>query len=589
MCGKPKRDSVFLPVSNRRNCSLTSSLSLSHIKATSIARRAFTPTLTRPGGVPALVAGGRAEMDASSRETLRQTTPPHHPHHAHHHRRAPSPQAAPSSSAAAPSATAPSYDYDLFAIGAGSGGVRACRFAASTFGIKAAVCEMPFARVPGAADLGGAGGTCVLRGCVPKKLLVYGSDFSDAFTDAAGFGWSGLTGSPRPQRPDWAALQAKIGAELARLNGVYGSLLGGAGVDAIEGRGRLVDAHTVAVGDKTYTARHILIATGGRPHVPAFPGSDLCITSDEALALPALPSKVAVIGGGYIGVEFASIFHGFGVETHLAFRQALPLGGFDGEVRAFALEQYRARGLTVHASATPVSLVKADDVKLTLTLSVEGKDVALAGLDAVMAATGRRPNTAGLGLEGVGIATHPKTGAVLVDAHSRTSVPSVWAVGDVTDRVNLTPVALMEGMAFARAAFGPQGTDTPGSKPDYTAIASAVFSTPPIASVGMTEEEAVDAVGTVDVFSSAFRPMKNTISGSPARAMMKILVDPATDAVLGMHMVGPDAGEVMQGFAVGVKLGMTKAQLDGVVGIHPTAAEELVTMRTRTRTAEKKA
>jgi len=498
-------------------------------------------------------------------------------------------QATPASAAAA--AAAAPYDYDLFTIGAGSGGVRASRFAASTYGIKAAVCEMPFARVPGNADLGGAGGTCVLRGCVPKKLLVYGADYSDAFTDAAGFGWTGLGGAagatPR-QAPDWPALQAKISAELTRLNGIYSNLLGGAGVDALVGRGRIVDPHTVAVGDKTYTARHILIATGGRPHVPPFPGSDLCITSDDALALPALPSRIAVIGGGYIGVEFASIFHGFGVDTHLIFRQALPLGGFDGEIRAFAHEQYLARGLAVHASATPVSITKADDGSLTLTLSIDGEETVLAGLDHVMAATGRRPNTHGLGLEAVGITPHPKTGAVPVDAHSRTAVPSIWAVGDVTDRVNLTPVALMEGMAFARAAFGEAGVDTPGATPDYAAIASAVFSTPPLASVGLTEEEAVAAHPAVDVYSSAFRPMKNTISGSAARAMMKILVDPATDKVLGMHMVGPDAGEIMQGFAVGMKLGMTKAQLDSVVGVHPTAAEELVTMRARTRVAEGK-
>ena len=503
-------------------------------------------------------------------------------------------QASPSSSSATPTNSAAPYDYDLFTIGAGSGGVRASRFAASTFGIKAAVCEMPFARVPGDADLGGAGGTCVLRGCVPKKLLVYGADYSDAFADAAGFGWSGLGaapgGGPPLQRPDWPALQAKIGAELARLNGIYASLLGGAGVDSVVGRGRIVDPHTVSVGDRTFTARHILIATGGRPHVPAFPGSDLCITSDDALALPDLPRRIAVIGGGYIGVEFASIFHGFGVDTHLVFRQALPLGGFDGEVRAFADAQYRARGLAVHASASPVSVVKAGDGSLTLTLKLaDGGETVLTGLDHVMAATGRRPNTHGLGLEAVGIVPDPKTGAIPVDAHSRTTVPSIWAVGDVTDRVNLTPVALMEGMAFARAAFGEKGVDTPGATPDYTAIASAVFSTPPLASVGLTEEEAVAAHPAVDVYTSAFRPMKNTISGAAARAMMKILVDPASDAVLGMHMVGPDAGEIMQGFAVGMKLGMTKAQLDGVVGIHPTAAEELVTMRTRTRVAAKEA
>jgi glutathione reductase (NADPH) len=540
--------------------------------ATSLARRAFGSTLPGRATTWALLAG-RGGAVAPRNATLH--TPSRRALHL-----AP-PAAEPSSSS--------SYDYDLFAIGAGSGGVRATRWAAATYGIKAAVAEMPYARVPGEGDLGGAGGTCVLRGCVPKKLLVFGSEFSDAFTDAAGFGWKlPGDGSARPV-PDWPALQTKVSAELTRLNGIYSSLLGGAGVDLIEGRGRLVDAHTVAVGDKTYTARHILIATGGRPHVPSFPGSDLCITSDDALALPALPSKIAIIGGGYIAVEFASIFHGFGVDTHLVFRQALPLGGFDGEVRTFAMEQYADRGLAMHPSNTPTAVERAPDGSLTLSLEgADGSITKLEGLSHVMAATGRRPNTAGLGLDAVGVKTDDWSGAVVVDAHSRTSVPGVWAVGDVTDRVNLTPVALMEGMAFARAAFGPQGLDTPGAKLDHENIASAVFSNPPIASVGLTEEAAVEQCGTVDVYTSAFRPMKNTVSGATGRFFMKILVNPATDAVLGIHMVGPDAGEIMQGFAVGMKLGMTKAQLDSVVGIHPTAAEELVTMRSRTRVAEKK-
>lgn len=351
-------------------------------------------------------------------------------------------------------------------------------------------------------------------------------------------------------------------------------------MDYVEGRGRIVDAHTVAVGEKTYTAKHILIATGGRPHVPSFPGSDLCLTSDTALDLEALPKRVAVLGGGYIAVEFASIFNNFGAAAHLVFRAPLPLRGFDEEVRSFAAEQYAARGVKMHAGMSPAKVERAADGTLTLTLAAPGKaDVEIAGLDHVMAATGRRPNVKGLGLEAVGVATDPKTGAISVDAGSRTSVPSIWAVGDVTDRVNLTPVALMEGMAFARRAFGGDAE----AKPDYTAIASAVFSTPTIASVGITEEEAAAAQGGARIYTSAFRPMRNTISGSEGRSFMKIVVDATTDVVAGMHMVGPDAAEIMQGFAVAVKLGVTKAQLDTVVGIHPTAAEEFVTMRAATR------
>ena len=354
----------------------------------------------------------------------------------------------------------------------------------------------------------------------------------------------------------------------------------------MEGRGRIVDAHTVAVGDKTFTAKHILVATGGRPHVPAFPGADLCLTSDTALDLADLPRSIAILGGGYIAVEFASIFNNFGVPTHLAFRADAPLRGFDEEVRSFATDAYKQRGVTLHPGASPAKVERAGDGSLTLTLSVPGKaDVEIGGLSHVMAATGRAPNTKGLGLEGVGVAVDAKTGAIKVDEFSRTTVPSIFAVGDVTNRINLTPVALMEGMAFARNVFGGDA----GAKPDYSAVASAVFSSPTIASVGATEAAALAASSAgVDVYTSSFRPMKNTISGSEGKSMMKVIVDRATDAVVGMHMVGPDAAEIMQGFAVALKLGVTKKQLDSVVGIHPTAAEEFVTMRSVTRSVEKK-
>lgn len=433
------------------------------------------------------------------------------------------------------------FDYDLFTIGAGSGGVRASRFAASTFGIRAAVCEMPFARVA-SDELGGAGGTCVLRGCVPKKLLVYGSEFNEAFRDAQGFGWK--AGSSPAFAPGWRDLQKAKNTELERLNGVYKRLLDGAGVDFVEGRGRLLDANTVAVDEidartgavvpgssKTFTAEKILLATGGRPFVPSFPGSELCLTSDEILDLPDLPSKIAIVGGGFIAVEFASIFNNFGsTETHLVYRQPLPLRGFDEEVRKFAAEEYQKRGVTLHPGLSPVKLEKdAASGTLTLTLGGPGKsEVELTGLSHVLAATGRKPNVKHLALEAVGVKLDPKTGAVAVDEFSKTSVDSVFAVGDVTDRVNLTPVALMEGMAFARNVFG--GDE--GAKPDYSAIASAVFSTPTISTVGMTEEEAA-ARGKTLVFSSSFRPMKNTISGSEGKALMKLVVCGETDKVRG--------------------------------------------------------
>ena len=435
------------------------------------------------------------------------------------------------------------FDYDLFTIGAGSGGVRASRFAASTFGIRAAVCEMPFARVA-SDELGGAGGTCVLRGCVPKKLLVYGSEFNEAFRDSQGFGWK--AGSQPAFVPGWKELQTAKNTELDRLNGVYKRLLDGAGVDFVEGRGRLVDANTVAVDEvdpstghlvpgsfKTFTASKILLATGGRPFVPSFPGSELCLTSDEILDLPDLPTKIAIVGGGFIAVEFASIFNNFGLtETHLVYRQTLPLRGFDGEVRQFAADEYAKRGVNLHPGLSPVKLERdAASGTMTLTLGGPGKsEVELTGLSHVLAATGRKPNVKHLALEAAGVKLDQKTGAVAVDDASKTSVDSVYAVGDVTDRVNLTPVALMEGMAFARNVFGGDAN----AKPDYSAIASAVFSTPTISTVGMTEEEAAARDGGKKktlVFSSSFRPMKNTISGSEGRALMKLVVCGETDKV----------------------------------------------------------
>jgi len=457
------------------------------------------------------------------------------------------------------------YDYDLFTIGAGSGGVRASRMSAG-YGAKVAVCEMPFA-AKATDDLGGPGGTCVIRGCVPKKLFVYGSKFSEEFSDAEGFGWTvGETSF------DWDKLRDNKNTEILRLTGIYKRLLENAGVELIEGRGKLVDAHTVEVDGKTYTAKNILIATGGRAFVPEFPGSELALTSDDALELPSLPKKICIFGGGYIALEFACIFKQLGAEVHLYYRQPLPLRGFDEECRTFLAEQLAGKGIVLHPGVTPTAIEEAAGGQRKLVTS-EGEMTA----DAVMFATGRKPNVRLLNLDAVGVET-ADNGAIKVDDFSATSVPGVWAIGDVTDRINLTPVALMEGMALSKTLF----CDDP-TKPDYEGVACAVFSQPPVATVGLTEEEAKAKFGDVDVYTSSFRPMKNTISGNEERCFMKLLVDAKTDVVVGCHMVGVDGPEIMQGIAVAMKCGATKAQFDSTVGIHPTAAEELVTMRSVTR------
>ncbi|GLC35158.1 hypothetical protein PLESTB_000560700 [Pleodorina starrii] len=474
---------------------------------------------------------------------------------------------------AASASSSGDFDFDLFTIGAGSGGVRGSRFAAS-YGAKVAVCELPFDFVS-SETRGGVGGTCVLRGCVPKKLMVYAAEYADDFRHAAGFGWSvpseGLQHS-------WTSFIEAKRKELQRLNGAYKNTLNNAKVTLVEGRGRVVDPHTVEVDGKRYRAKNILIAVGGRPSRLDIPGAELCITSDEALELPACPRKVAVLGGGYIAVEFSGIFARMGAEVHTVFRQPLPLRGFDEEVRKFATDQYVASGLHLHPRMTPQSVSRQLDGRLSLTLGhADGTTEVLTDLDQVLMATGRVPNTRGLGLAEAGVSMGPK-GQVLVDEHCRSSVPSIWAVGDVIDRIQLTPVALMEGMAVAKSVALGQPT-----QPDYWAVPSAVFSNPEIATVGYTEEAATEKFGDVDIYTTSFRPMRNTVSGSPIRTFMKIVVDAASQKVVGMHMVGAEAAEIMQGFAVAVKVGVTKAQLDSVVGIHPSAAEEFVTMRSVTR------
>ncbi|BFG43057.1 hypothetical protein CerSpe_293310 [Prunus speciosa] len=467
------------------------------------------------------------------------------------------------------------YDYDLFTIGAGSGGVRASRFAAN-FGASVAVCELPFATISSDTS-GGVGGTCVLRGCVPKKLLVYASQFAHEFEESNGFGWRYET----EPKHDWSTLMANKNAELQRLTGIYKNVLKNAGVALIEGRGKIVDPHTVDVDGKLYSARHILVSVGGRPFIPEIPGIEYAIDSDAALDLPSKPKKIAIVGGGYIAVEFAGIFNGLSSDVHVFIRQKKVLRGFDEEVRDFVQEQMSLRGIEFHAEESPQAIVKSADG----SLSLKTNKGTLEGFSHIMFATGRRPNTKNLGLEEVGVKLS-KTGAIEVDEFSCTSVPSIWAVGDVTDRVNLTPVALMEGGALAKTLFLNEPT-----KPDYRAVPSAVFAQPPIGQVGLTEEQlllqAIEQYGDVDIYTSNFRPLKATLSGLPDRVFMKLLVCAKTNKVLGLHMCGEDSAEIVQGFAVAVKAGLTKADLDATIGIHPTSAEEFVTMRTPTRKIRK--
>ncbi|MBB4265891.1 glutathione-disulfide reductase [Roseospira visakhapatnamensis] len=444
------------------------------------------------------------------------------------------------------------YDYDLITIGAGSGGVRASRVAASQFGARVAIVEN--SRV---------GGTCVMRGCVPKKLLIYGAHFSEEAEDATGYGWT-VDGV----RHDWPALIANKNRELQRLEGVYHRLLRDAGVTLLEGRGRVVDAHTVEVDGTPHTAEHILIAVGGWPSLPAIPGIEHAITSNEALDLPARPDRVVVVGGGYIAVEFAGIFNAFGSRVTEIIRAGQILRGFDEDVRDTLAAEMEKKGIRVRRECQVHSIEKQPDGSLSL-LTDCGEDITT---DAVMYATGRSPNTKGLGLAEAGVTLDPH-GAVVVDQANRSSVPSIAAIGDVTNRVNLTPVAIKEGMAFALSTFGSAPT-----RVDYADIPSAVFSQPPVGTVGLTEAQA-RAQGPVDIYLSRFRPMKVTLSGRDEKTMMKLIVSRETDRVVGAHMVGADAAEIIQGIGIAIKAGATKAHFDATVGIHPTAAEEFVTMR----------
>ncbi|UXJ50014.1 glutathione-disulfide reductase [Pseudomonas citronellolis] len=445
------------------------------------------------------------------------------------------------------------FDFDLFVIGAGSGGVRAARFAAG-FGARVAVAESRY-----------LGGTCVNVGCVPKKLLVYGAHFHEDFQQAAGFGWS-----LGEARFDWPTLIANKNREIHRLNGIYRNLLVNSGVSLLEGHARLVDAHTVEVDGQRFRAANILIATGGWPQVPDIPGKEHVITSQEAFFLPQLPRRVLVVGGGYIAVEFASIFHGLGAQTSLLYRRELFLRGFDRSVREHLRDELTKKGLDLQFNADIARIDKQADGSLLATL----KDGRLLEADCVFYATGRRPMLDGLGLENVEVALDDK-GFVKVDEAYRTSEPSIRAIGDVIGRVQLTPVALAEGMAVARHLFRPEEY-----RPvDYKLIPTAVFSLPNIGTVGLTEDEARAAGHRVKLFESRFRALKLTLTESQEKTLMKLIVDADSDQVLGCHMVGPEAGEILQGIAVALKAGATKRVFDETIGIHPTAAEEFVTMR----------
>lgn len=444
------------------------------------------------------------------------------------------------------------FDFDLFVIGAGSGGVRAGRMAAA-MGVRVAVAEDRH-----------LGGTCVNVGCVPKKLFVYASHYAEDFENARGFGWT----SGEAQF-DWPTLRDNKTKEIERLNGIYNNLLVNSGCELINGRATLVDAHTVAVGDKTYTAERILVAVGGWPNVPEFPGSEHVISSNEVFYLDEFPKRAIVVGGGYIAVEFAGIFAGLGAKTDLIYRGEMFLRGFDNEVREFTAEEVAKKGINLRFNTNITAIEKQADGSLLATLT----DGSTVEADAIMYATGRNPKVTGLGLEVLGI-EQGKNGAIVVNDQFQTNVPSVYAIGDVIDRIQLTPVALAEGMALVRNLYGGQD-----QKVDYNLIATAVFCQPNIGTVGLTEEQAREQYENVDVYKSNFRAMKHTLSGSDEKTFMKMLVDRDSDKVLGVHMVGPDAGEIIQGIAIALKAGATKAVFDSTIGIHPTAAEEFVTMR----------
>ena len=446
----------------------------------------------------------------------------------------------------------PKYDYDMITIGAGSGGVRASRLAGG-YGARSAVVE---------ADR--VGGTCVLRGCVPKKLLIYGAHYADHITDARNYGWT------IDARHDWGALIDNKNAEMDRLNGIYMRILKNNNVDLHEGRGVLEDEHTVNVDGKRITAENILIAVGGWPSTPEISGVEHVISSNEALELPSLPKRMVVVGGGYIAVEFAGIFASLGVDVTEIVRADTVLRGFDEDIRQALDEEMSKHGINIMSKTVIQRIEKQENV---YRLHLENNDVI--ETDLVMYATGRRANTENLGLENIGVALKDN-GAIIVDQWNRTSVDNIYAVGDVTDRVQLTPVAIQEGAAVSETLFNNNPITV-----DYGDVPTAVFSTPPIGTVGLTEQQARQKYGKVDIYDSKFKPLVHTLSGRDERTFMKMIVEPVSDRVVGAHMLGMDAPEIIQGIGIAIKAGATKAQFDSTTGIHPSAAEEFVTMRAK--------
>ena len=453
----------------------------------------------------------------------------------------------------------PDYQYDLFVIGAGSGGVRAARMAAG-FGAKVAIAEDRY-----------YGGTCVNVGCVPKKLFVYASHFAEDFEFARSFGWT--INNPEFS---WKKLVENKNREIQRLNGVYKRILGEAGVEIIDGHVVLVDPHSVQVNGKNISSRYILVATGGWPYVPEFPGHEHVITSNDAFFLEELPGHITIVGGGYIAVEFACIFHGMGVETTLVYRGPLFLRGFDLDLRMHLAEEMQKKGITLLFN-TNIEHIEKNADGFTAHLVTAGQratshEPQATGL--VMFATGRNPNTSNTGLEEAGVKLN-NNGAVIVNEEYQSSIPSVYAIGDVTDRVQLTPVALAEGAVLARTLF-----DKHKQQMDYNNIPTCIFSQPNLGTVGLTEEEAREKYDEIVIYKSRFKPMKLGLSDSDEKIFMKIIVDKDSDRVIGVHMLGYDAGEIIQGIAIAIRAGATKAVFDSTIGIHPTAAEEFVTLRT---------
>ena len=444
------------------------------------------------------------------------------------------------------------FDYDLFVIGGGSGGVRAARIAAADYGAKV-----------GLAEESRMGGTCVIRGCVPKKLMVFASAYPEAVELARAYGWDASIGTF-----DWPKFREALHKELARLEAAYRSTLANAGVTVHDTRAVMEDAHTVRLADGArFTAAHILVATGGRPFVPDIPGAELAVTSNEMFDLPALPARALIVGGGYIASEFACILHGLGVKVSQFYRGAQILRGFDDEARGHVATAMMARGIEICCGTDVLRLEKtADGIRAVATDGTERE------FDLVMYATGRKPNSAGLGLEELGL-KFGRAGQIVVDDYSQTGVPSVFAVGDVTSRINLTPVAIREGHAFADTVFGGQAT-----KADHALVASAVFTQPEIGSIGLSEE-AARAQEPIAVYATAFRPMQTAFAGNPDRVMMKLIVSVASRRILGCHIVAPGAGEMIQLAAIAIKMGATKEDFDRTVAVHPTMSEELVTMR----------